>query len=111
MVIIWQQGDTFWIEYLNLSASLPDAAGQVAGTLQSLTRAGIFLGGAVVGSSMADNDNTQGISQVELRGTGSLTLGVVADQVRVRVNKILGTAGATSVFYHCLIFLKRPTSR
>jgi len=107
MTVIFSYGDEFWIEFLALAASIPDAAGQTSGGLVSLQRPGLFLGGAIAGSTMVDNDNTQVISAVELRDAGTVSFGDEVSQFRVRVNKAAGTAGATNTFWHAIIFMRK----
>jgi len=108
MVIIFQKGNEFWIEQVIVSVTIPDAAGRTTGGNTTLQRAGIFVGGAIAGQSGTDNDNSQAIGNVELRGTptGTLTLGVFVSGVGARVAKQLGTAGNTVMSYNAIVMLR-----
>jgi len=108
MVIIFQKGDEFWIEIGSVALSIPDAAGNAQSSIVNLERSGNYIGGTVIASTSSDNDNTQAIGLVELRGspTGTLSFGVFTSGVRVRINKQIGTAGASNVTFHFLIFMR-----
>jgi len=108
MVIIFQKGNEFWIEFLSVALSIPDAAGNSQSSIVNLERSGNYIGGSVIATTSTDNDNTQAIGLVELRGspTGTLSFGVFASGVRVRINKALGTAGASNVTFHFVVCMR-----
>ena len=61
MTIIFQRGDLFWIEYLQVTVIIEDAAGRFSSSNQNLTKDGVFLGGSVIARALVNNDNSQAI--------------------------------------------------
>lgn len=108
MTKIFDDGN-MWIETIAVTVSINNGAGQVTGALVDLDKPGLFVGGSLTCTSMLDNDNTQAVSVIELRGlpTGTLGYGIFVNQVRIRVNKQAGTAGATTINAVAVIFLKK----
>jgi len=106
--IIFEKGDTFWIEFVDLPVSLTDAAGIKNGTVVNLEKPGIFLGATIVSRTNINDDNTQGVGNVGLSNGANtaLTLGLFITDVRVRVTKIIGTDGASAANYTCLLFMR-----
>jgi len=108
MTIIFEKGNEFWIEFLSVALSIPDAAGNVQSAVADLERSGNYVGGGVIAVTSTDNDNTQAIGLTELRGfpTGTISFGTFATGMRVRINKTIGTAGASNVTYHFMVCMR-----
>jgi len=113
MTVIFQKGNEFWIEHIPVTISLVDAAGLITGVAVPLQKPGFFLGGSIVWTSVASNDNAAAVGAVEIRGlpTGSLsTLGTFVEQVRARIQKTLGTDGAATLNGICMVYLRGRAS-
>jgi len=108
MTIIFEMGNRFWIEELNAVVPLVDAAGRVSSPVGNLTRAGVYLGGAVYVRFGPDNDNVQAVGTIEIldQASGTLDSGDNITGIIVRANKELGTAGATNLSCNVLMFMR-----
>jgi len=108
MTVIFTTSD-FWIEYLLLTVSIPDAAGNTISTTANLERAGKFVGGGMMHQDATNNDNSQAVSvtQVVDQSSADLVYGAQITGIRVRVFKQVGTAGATPIGVGVLICLRK----
>jgi len=109
MVIIFEHGDEFWIEHLNIDISLGDPAGRYVSSAAALERSGVYVGSAIITQLLTNNDNTQAMGGMpEVRAGGApAAYGTFTDTIIIRQTKQIGTAGATIVNYQALIFLKK----
>jgi len=107
LTIIFQVGKNFWIEYHLMSITLPDAAGLAVSGTTNLDRAGSFLGSSVMIAFQSNNDNTQAMAgAAEIRTGAAINFGDTVASIQIRQNKQIGTAGATAVTYHVLVFMR-----
>jgi len=108
MVIIFQRGNEFWIEYIACTLALTDAAGQVTGTAVDLEREGFFIGGSMSCYTAAVNDNCQAMGELEIRGlpNGTLSFGTRVAQIRARCQKQAGTDGNVTVSLAGMVFMR-----
>jgi len=110
LVIVLEFGDLFWIERLEVSVTLPDAAGSSQSSIIPLEKSGNFLGAAIaIGHALNDN-NVQAIGATEIRqgAGGQILLNDFLPDIRLRVRKQVGTAGNTTVIYNVMLFMRRP---
>jgi len=110
MVIIFNDGGNFWIDFITLpSIVMADAAGRYTSTDVTITKAGVFVGGAIYQSGGGDNDNTQSIGAFNLRAAGGdpLAFGDFITQISWRVDKQAGTAGNTNANARLMLFMKK----
>jgi len=110
MTIIFQMGDNFWIEALELPLIiLTDPAGRISSAVINLTRAGTYVGGCIFQRGGPDNDNSQAVGGFDLRdeGGGSILIGDVITGVLWRVNKSIGTDGNTNANAQCILFMRK----
>jgi len=98
-----------WIEYHEIALTLPDAAGEVNSLSTVLNKNGRFRGCAIVARSGAPNDNTEAVGLITiLNQTGAIIdLNTQITGIRINVKKQLGTAGATVITFHVLVFLSK----
>ena len=106
MTIIQDHGET-WIELLEVSLTLQDAADRYFSPSVNLERAGNFRGVSCVGQGTGNNDNSQAVGSVEVRTSGgsSITFGQFITAVNVRVTKQVGTAGALVQSYFIMVYM------
>jgi len=99
----------FWIEYILLTVSIPDAAGTTISAATNLEREGFFVGGALMHQDTTNNDNSQAIAftQITDQSSADLTYGTSISGLRVRIFKQAGTAGATSVSVGVLVCIRK----
>lgn len=109
MVIVWSMGDQFWIDIIQVTVTLSDAAGTYSGALVPVVKVGEYIGGTITAKSTAQNDNVEAVGLVELRDSGTIAFGSEVLSVRVRVNKTAGTAGDTVVTFEVMLFMHRPS--
>jgi len=101
-------GPEFWIEQLQMTFTIPDAAGETTSGSVALQKSGTLLGVAATFVNGDNNDNTQAIGNFDVRTNAGLpaVIGNHAISLNVRVHKELGTAGATSVTILVLAFVR-----
>jgi len=111
MTIIFQKGNEFWIESIELSLSVPDVLGRTDSAVVNLERSGFFLGVAEGRVQAGNNDNTQAIGWTDIRDQGGakLDIGDRVTGILMRVTKQAGTAGPTLITSNVLIFLRGHT--
>lgn len=110
MTIIFEHGGIFWIEHLTLAnISILDAADRIISTAVNLERPGRYIGGVLTPISAPDNDNSQAIGHVDMRSEAATTLiyGTRISGITWRIDKQAGTAGATIIGAHAIIFLRK----
>jgi len=110
MVKIFELGDTFWIEFLQVSVTLMDAAGSYQSGVMNLSKSGNFLACSVGVLHALNDDNTQaiGIEEVRQSGGGQIAINDFVSAIRVRTKKAIGTAGNNTVIYSVMLFMRRP---
>jgi len=109
MTIIFEMGNEFWIEVVNLPIiTVMDAAGRYNSAGVNLERSGRFIGGAILNTGGTSNDNTQAIGIQDLRASPNnvLTVGLLINAVLWRVYKEIGTAGDTTVNGIAILFMR-----
>jgi len=113
MTIIFEYGDEFWIERMESTVTLEDAAGRYASGIATLERAGDFLSGFAIARSLANNDNAQAVGGMEMRNQGftNMTFGQAITGVTIRVMKQIGTAGNTAMPIIITVFMRGAHAR
>jgi len=109
LTIIFLRGEEFWIEHHQIAITLQDAAGRYSSGTIPLSKAGVFLSACVTARAVPNNNNSQAMGGVEVKldaAGNNLTLGDFVTTVAVRVNKAIGTAGATGVNFHVTVFMR-----
>jgi len=109
MTVVFIKGDEFWIEYLQITVIMEDAAGRYSSATTNLSKGGVFLGGNAIARALINNDNSQGMGGIELKLDSSgtnLTLGTFASTIAIRVNKVAGTAGSTNINFHVMVLMR-----
>lgn len=109
-MIIFQLGENFWIESIDLpQITIPDAAGRESSVLLPLERPGICVGQSLSQRGGPDNDNTQAIGQFDLRkqDASQISYGDFVSAVLWRVTKQAGTAGNSNQTATCMLFMRK----
>jgi len=110
MPIIFQQGDNFWIEIVEMPLlTIPDAAGRVSSTIVTLEKSGRVVGSMIYQMGGLDNDNTQAIGQFDVRSelAAQLDYGLSITGVQWRITKQAGTAGNTLQSAFVILFMRK----
>jgi len=57
---------------------------------------------------MQDNDNSEAVGSIELRTESGfeISFGEHINQVNLRINKVVGTAGNTTQTYNVMVFMR-----
>jgi len=108
MTIIFEMGDEFWIEQLNLVVQLQDAAGEYSSGVLSLTKPANCVGYTITPTNPTDNDNTQAVGIVHLtqQAGGSIASGQPITGVIANIIKEAGTDGNTNVSINVSLLLR-----
>jgi len=108
MTIVYNVGDEFWIEQLNLVVQLQDAAGEYSSSVLSLVKPGNCIGYTITPTNPADNDNTQAVGIVHLTSQtgGSIASGAFITGVTANITKAIGTAGNTNVSINVSVLMR-----
>jgi len=108
MTIIFETGNEFWIEQLEDTVTIEDAAGLYNSGILNLERSGRCLGFSVTVITAANNDNTQAIGSILLldQGSGSITFGELLTGIVTRIQKQIGTAGNIVVTVKIMLFMR-----
>jgi len=107
MVIIFSQGDTFWIESFEFARDFIDA-GQIETKVFTLEKAGTYLGGgATIDSQNADAATQRNLSAT-MKNTGNTHL-TVGDQITA-FHIQLGNENGGGVTFgaYVFVFMRRP---
>jgi len=110
MTIIKDEGDDFWIESHLYSIVLTDAAGLVTGSDTNLDSPGTLLGITITPINTPNNDNTQSVGTWDAlfnAGADAFAIGLHIADFRLRVTKLIGTAGNTTLFFAVLLLMRR----
>jgi len=107
MVVIFGDGK-FWIETLEMTIDLENAAGQYVSATFPLERAGTVVGVASVSvAGGGTGDGGQSWGQVLMLGEGSMQYGKHETGLRVRVRKQISTDGTINATFMCTVFLRK----
>lgn len=102
MVIVFQMGDEFWIEFLQFPSDNVLAAGNYQETM-TLERPGDFLGGSLF--NLQDEDS-EGRGYILVDGvSGLLTFG--KSIISVTCFAVNGSGSASNMQSSCMVFLRK----
>jgi len=112
LTIIFENGDEFWIEQIRPTVDLEDAAGRYNSDAFALERTGNVLSFSCVGQAVQNNNNSEAVGSVEVRDASgaNISYGERLSQIRVRVNKQIGTAGTTTQTYQVTLFMRKGSN-
>jgi len=113
MVIIFQQGDKFWIETIISTPAFdpPDAAGVSTAAVMNLERPGRFVGGMLtIVNAVGAVTNSQAIAYIQIldQGSGGLDYGERITGIVPRIVKGAGT-GASQLIFVATLFMRKNT--
>lgn len=101
-----------WIEYIDYSIDLEDAAGEYNGPSTTLERPGKFIAGGLAGRGQGGSPNVAqslGLAVLRRGGGQGITAGNTISTIRVEVFKQASTEGSTvSLNYHVFLILGGP---
>jgi len=108
LTIVFNLGDEFWIEQLNLVVQLQDAAGEYSSAVLNLQKPGNAVGYTITPTNPADNDNVQAVGIVHLtnQAGGSIASGAFITGVTANITKAIGTAGNTNVSINVSLLMR-----
>jgi len=109
LTIIFEVGNTFWIEAHEGVINLTNAAGIYGTGAIALDRAGTFLGATMQVNNIGVTDQTQALAAVSFRRrnpNGDLSIGTEFQEFEGRYTKQIGTAGATVLNVTILLFMR-----
>jgi len=99
MTIVFNLGGEFWIEQLNVTVQIPDAAGETNSVGINLVKPGNCVGFTAMSTNPPNNDNSQAVAIISLEtgGGASISSGLFITSVRATITKFAGTAGLTNI--------------
>ena len=108
MTIIFDNGE-FWIEYIRLSVTLQDAAGDYTASAVNLAREGHYMGMGSTPTDGGNNDNARncGLIEISINGFAAPTIGDTVSNLRAVIHKAVGTGGALVIPIDIVIFLRK----
>jgi len=108
MTIVYNEGNEFWIEQLNIIVQIPDAAGETNSSGINLVKPGNCVGFTAMTTNPPNNDNSQAVSIISLETAGgaAISSGLFITSVRAVVTKQIGTAGLTNISINITLLMR-----
>lgn len=110
MTVIFDSGD-FWIDVVEPSLTLPDAAGEVISTSVNLAKSGHMVGYAIsvknTSGLIIDNSEIMSPPRIRINGGGTgYTYGAQVTSVSAAVQKTVGVAGNVTVVFVAVCYMR-----